>query len=62
MNLTTQSTETFIRRLAAAPRSELEAVRLELKTIAGDDGQAVDVRFISKRTAAIVQALEKRRG
>ncbi len=55
MQLTTQTTETLVRRFAAASRPELEQCAKELKMMAGDDGQTYLVRETARGLVAFVR-------
>ncbi len=55
MQLTTQTTETLVRRFAAASRPELEQCAKELKMMAGDDGQTWRVREAARELAVFVR-------
>ncbi len=55
MQLTTQSTETFVRRFAAASMPELQSCAKELKAMAGDYAQSGEVRLVAKEFASVVR-------
>ena len=55
MQLTTQTTETLVRKMASAPFDELQRCAKELKAMAGDDGQTEAVRMTARRLAAVVR-------
>ena len=55
MQLTTQSTETFVRKFAAASLPELHQCAKELKSIAADLEQTAKVRLVAKDMAAIIR-------
>ena len=55
MQLTTQSTETFVRRFAAASNPELQKCAKELKAIAGDAEQAPRVSMMAREIAAVLR-------
>ena len=55
MQLTTQTTETLVRKIAAAPKAELQQCAKELKAMAGDDGQTFAVRDTARDLARVVR-------
>ncbi len=55
MQLTTQTTETIVRRFASASRPELEQCAKELKMMAGDIGQTWRVQETARDLAAFVR-------
>lgn len=55
MQLTTQTTETLVRRFAAASKPELDKCAKELKSMATDFGQSSEVRIVAKDFAGIVR-------
>ena len=59
MQLTTQTTETLVRRFAAASRPELEKCGKELKAMAGDDAQTDAVRFAARHLSAYARKLAR---
>ncbi len=60
MQLTTQSTETFVRKFAAASLPELQQCAKELKAIATDFEQSADVRLVAKDLATVVRKQVRR--
>ena len=55
MQLTTQSTETFVQRFAAASKPELQQCAKELKAIGGDFEQSGEVRLVAKELATVIR-------
>ena len=55
MQLTTQTTETLVRKIASAPQGELVQCAKELKAMAGDDGQTYRVRDTARDLARLVR-------
>lgn len=55
MQLTTQSTETFVRRFASASKPELQQCANELRAMGSDFEQAADVRLVARELATVVR-------
>ncbi len=60
MQLTTQNTETLVRRLASASKPELEQCAKELKAMYTDFGQAADVRLVARELAPFIRKQVKK--
>ncbi len=56
MQLTTQSTETFVRRFASASKPELQQCVRELKAMATDNDQTDAVRGVAKGLGGIARS------
>lgn len=60
MQLTTQSTVTFVRKFAAASKPELEQCIKDLRAISWDTRQNAEVRLVAKDLTAIIQKQVRR--